>query len=335
MRAVIVEEPGRVVVKDVPNPFPKSHEVLLRPRACGFCGTDVHILEGNFIGSYPVIPCHEVSGEVVQVGDDVEGLDVGDPVAIDPNIRCGKCPRCRDGEMNLCENYEAIGVTRPGGFAEHLCVPAKNVYRLKGRSFSSAAFAEPLACVLYGLSRIHFTPGVHVIVWGAGPIGLLHMLMCSRLHGAVVTVVDKSASRVERAKKLGAAEALVSDDSLQAQLRRRRPSGWDITIEATGSVSALEQMLKHLRRGGQGLVFGVYPRDERLSLPPFDVFLNDWSIHGSFTYRHEFATAVKILSSGVIDVESLIDLRIDLDQVPSVLGRLKEGEELGKVQVEM
>ena len=271
----------------------------------------------------------------MQVGDDVEDLDVGDSVALDPNIRCGKCPRCRDGEINLCENYEAIGVTRPGGFAELLCVPAKSVYKLKGRSFSSAAFAEPLACVLYGLSRIHFTPGAHVMIWGAGPIGLLQMQICSRIQGAVVTVVDKSARRVERAHQLGAAEALVSDDSLEEQLRRKRPSGWDISIEATGSVAALEQMFKHLRRGGQGLVFGVYPRDKRLSLSPFDVFLNDWSIYGSFTYRHEFATSVKILSSGVIDVESLIDVRIDLDDVPSVFARLEEGEALGKVHVKM
>ena len=126
MKAVIIEKPGKVVIKNVTDPVPQPYEVLIRPYAGGICSTDVHIFKGNFIGSYPVIPCHELSAEVVDIGADVENLKVSDSTAIDPNIRCGQCTYCRDGEINLCEKYEAIGVTRPGGFAELLCVPAKH-----------------------------------------------------------------------------------------------------------------------------------------------------------------------------------------------------------------
>jgi len=111
------------------------------------------------------------------------------------------------------------------------------------------------------------------------------------------------------------------------------PSGWDIRIEATGSVAVLNQSFRHLRRGGQALVFGVYPRDINLSIPAFDIFLNDWTIKGSVTYRDEFAKAIRILSSGQIDVGSLVDRRISIEEVPEILQRLAKKEKLGKVHV--
>ncbi len=335
MKAVVIEKPGCVELEDVPDPVPQSGEVLLRPKAGGVCGTDVHILEGQFIGQYPVIPCHEFSAEVVEVGDDVGALRVGDSVAVDPNIRCGQCSRCRSGEINLCENYQAVGVTRPGGFAERVCVPVKNVHRFSRCEYAAAAFAEPLACVLYGQSRLRVTPGSKVIVWGAGAIGLLHVQVCAKLRGVDITVVDKDAKRVEKARSLGAGNGFVSDDFIDEALKDQNPSGWDIAVEATGSSSALQQLFLHLRSGGQALVFGVYPQEDHLLLKAFDVFLNDWSIYGSFTYRHEFAQAVQLLASKRIDVDSVIDLTVPLDDVPAVLERLAEGERLGKVQVTM
>jgi len=335
MKAVVIEKPGHVVVKEIKDPEPAPDEVLLRPAVGGICGTDVHILDGDFLGQYPVIPCHEYSGEIVQVGHAVTQVAVGDFVAVDPNIRCGRCPRCLDGEINLCEHYEATGVTRPGGFAELVCVPARNVHAFRGGSGSAAAFAEPLACVLYGQSRLDMPPGASVLIWGAGAIGLLHLQVCCRLQGAEVVVVDQDPKRLILAMELGAAKAFLHNGSVEKTLATLRPKGWDIAIEATGSPSALNSMFRYLRRGGQSLVFGVYPRGASLSVAAFDVFLNDWTIRGSFTYRHEFSRAVQILSSGSIDAEPLVSMQIPLRDAPGTLKRLANGEKLGKIHVRM
>lgn len=335
MKAIVVEKPGSVVLEEIADPEPAPDEVLLRPMFGGICGTDVHILEGNFLGKYPVIPCHEFSAEIVKVGTSVTNLAVGDSVVVDPNIRCGRCPHCLNGEINLCEHYEAVGVTRPGAFAELVCAPAKNVHTFQSIGYSAAAFAEPLACVLYGQSRLNIQQGAKVLVWGAGAIGLLHLQMCSRLRGAQVVVVDKDPTRVELARQLGAKEAVLSDESMEKALMKLESSGWDIVIEATGSVSVLNHSFRYLRRGGQALVFGVYPREVDLSIPAFDVFLNDWTIRGSFTYRNEFSEAVRILSARLIDVGALVDLQIPIERVPETLQRLAKHEKLGKVHVSL
>jgi len=239
MKALIIQKPGHAEVKEVPDPVPENNEVLLRPMAGGICGTDVHIFEGNFIGEYPVIPCHEFAAEIVQVGRAVRGLKIGDSVAVDPNIRCGTCMYCRSNRINLCENYDAIGVTRPGGFADRVCVPAKNVYRLESHNYSAMAFAEPLACVLYGQSRLEFPKEGSVIIWGAGAIGLLHMIIAKHSYGSEVTVVDVDPKRVTNARKLGAFETVLADDTHVKNLRSIHPDGWDIAIDATGSVKAV------------------------------------------------------------------------------------------------
>ena len=333
MKAVVIEKPGCVALQEIADPEPSADEVLLRPLAGGICGTDVHILEGNFLGKYPVIPCHEFSGQILKVGHSVTDCTVGDLVAVDPNLRCGACVRCRSGEINLCENYQATGVTRPGAFAEQVCVPAKNVHSIGGRDCSSAAFAEPLACVLYGQSRLEMAPGAKVLIWGAGAIGLLHLQVSTRLRGAEVVVIDQDPARMATARQLGAKAVLGLDDSLGRTLAEMAPQGWDVAIEATGTAAALQSMFPYLRRGGQALVFGVYPPEATLSLSAFDIFLKDWTIRGSFTYRHEFAQAVRILSNGLIEANALVNRQIPLDEVPEALHQLASGKKLGKVQV--
>lgn len=330
MQAIVIDKPGSAACQQVSDPKPGADECLLRPVAAGICGTDVHIFQGDFIGSYPIIPCHEFSARVIASGAAVHTVQTGDLVAVDPNIRCGQCPACRRSEINLCEHYQAIGVTRPGGFAGLVCAPALNLHKVAGGDSAAAAFTEPLACVLYGQSRLTWQPGMRVIIWGAGAIGLLHLQVCQRLRGATVTVVDKNPDRVKAALELGADRGIILETPSEKELRE---STWDVAMDATGSTAAVIEMFKYLRRGGQALVFGVYPGDEYLSLSPMGIFYHDWSIVGSFTYRHEFSQAVQLLSSGVLSTTPLIGTQIDLHQVPDVLRRLAGGERLGKVQV--
>lgn len=330
MEAIVIEKPGAAHHRQVPEPEPGAGECLLQPLAGGICGTDVHIWQGDFLGRYPVIPCHEFSARVIASGPGVTGLEIGDIVAVDPNIRCGRCPACRRGEINLCEAYEAIGVTRPGGFAGRVCAPAANLHRLSGADPGAAAFTEPLACVLYGQSRLDWEPGLRVIIWGAGAIGLLHLQVCQQLRGARVTMVDRDAARVAAAARLGAAQSLLWENGEPPLLRGEL---WDIAIDATGNAAAAGRMFRYLRRGGQALLFGVYPTAARLDLAPTEIFTHDWKILGSFTYRHEFAQAAQLIGAAAIDTASLIARCIPLAEVPGILARMAAGEALGKVQV--
>ena len=333
MKAVIIVKPHHIICKNVPDPIPGPDELLLRPKACGVCGTDVHILEGNFIGHYPVIPCHEFAAEVVDLGEAVEGFEPGDSVAVDPNIRCGECRFCRTGRANICEYYQAIGVTRPGGFAELVSVPVRNCHRVLTRDARNTAFAEPLACVLYGQGRLDFTYSEEVIIWGAGAIGLLHALVCISLHHKKVTVIDKNTDRLKKAMDLAAIETMPGGHNVREKLDALRHGGWEIAIEATGSIEAAGEMFNHLGRCGQALLFGVYPRNERVTISPFDIFLNDWRITGSFTYRDEFSEAVRLLDAGKINAEPLVDISVSLEETPDVLEDLASGKRIGKVQV--
>jgi threonine dehydrogenase-like Zn-dependent dehydrogenase len=330
MQAAVIDKPGSAVCRQVPDPVPAPGECLLSPLVGGICGTDVHIFQGEFIGRYPIIPCHELAARVIESGDAASGLKAGDLVAVDPNIRCGCCPACRRGEVNLCENYQAIGVTRSGGFAGLVCVPAANLHRIYSDDQTAAAFAEPLACVLYGLSRLTWQPGMRVMIWGAGAIGLLHLQVCKRLRGASVTVVDMDALRMHAAVRLGADHGMLfTGDGSDVQAH----APWDIVIDATGSAAAVNAMFKHLRRGGQALVFGVYPAAARLAIAPMQIFLNNWKIVGSCTYRHEFAAAAQLISTAAIETQALISKRISLAEVPETLQHMAAGERMGKVQV--
>ncbi|QSH42049.1 alcohol dehydrogenase catalytic domain-containing protein [Lentisphaerota bacterium ZTH] len=336
MQAVLIEDPGFITVDNIDCPQLADNEVQVKPRCGGICGTDVHIFEGNFIGSYPVIPCHEFAGEVVAAGKDVKRTKIGDKVIIDPNIRCGHCKPCRDGKLNICENFSAIGVTRPGGFGELVSVPEDNVYKFENCSFEAAAFCEPLACVLYGQSKLNYSDEQSVIIWGAGAIGLLHLMVCKNIYGCRdITVVDLCHKNLEKAARLGAKNTVLADSTLETALSEINNGKFDLAIEATGNIKAANSLFNYLGRGGQALLFGVYDQKAKLTLSPFEIFINDWDIKGSLTYNYDFKAAVKALDDGVIKPEVLISRSISLAETPDVIKRMAFGERLGKVQVKI
>ncbi|MCP3964785.1 MAG: alcohol dehydrogenase catalytic domain-containing protein [Lentisphaerae bacterium] len=336
MKQIVIDKPHSINVEDTYKPQPPNSEVLVKPRFGGICGTDIHIYEGNFIGTYPVTPCHEFSGEVIEVGSSVSNVKIGDKVIVDPNVRCHQCDACRTGRLNICENFSAVGVTRPGGFSELVCVPESNVYKFENCSFEAAAFGEPLACVLYGQSKINYMPGQKVIIWGAGAIGLLHLMACKNIYGCNdITIVDLEHKNLDTAIKAGASHTVIADDNLEAKLSEINNGKFDIAIDATGNSNAVHTLFKHLARGGQALLFGVYDQKAELKLSPFDIFINDWEIKGSLTYNHDFYSAVKALDNELIKPEILIGLKISLDETPNIIRKIADGERMGKVQVKI
>ena len=182
MKAARIEQPGQGIVTEVPEPVPGADDVLIKVRAAGICGTDLHIFKGEYEATYPIIPGHEFSGVVVAVGANVKNFRVGDRVTADPNVPCGRCPNCQRNEPNQCQNLQAIGVTRSGAFSEYVIAPEGNVFQIGDLSYSAAALVEPLACVVWGIKRIDGVTLVQEFRWIILPLALpglmATMLLC-------------------------------------------------------------------------------------------------------------------------------------------------------------
>ncbi len=194
MRAIVLDRPGSFRVAEVPDPTPGEGQIVVKVDACGICGTDIHIMDGEFPPTpYPITPGHEFAGTVVAVASDVKiDLPVGAKVAVDPSLYCGYCRRCRSGRDNLCENWAAIGDTVDGAFAEYVAVPAANAHRLPdGIDGQLGAMVEPLACAVHGLRRLGPLFGDTVVLTGAGTMGLLLLQLLVHAGAGPVTVVDR------------------------------------------------------------------------------------------------------------------------------------------------
>ena len=331
MRAVVIDKPGSVAVREFPEPTPGPGEVVVDVRACGFCGTDLHIFRGEYLGDYPVRPGHEAAGVVSAVGEGVDAFKLGDRVAIEPNIHCGTCSMCTSGRANFCENWRAIGVTLPGCMAENVLAPAGQVFRVGDLSFEAGAFMEPLSCVLHGVKKVEPLEGNDVLITGAGPIGLL-ILQVVKLRGArSVTVTDLRPGRLELAKELGADEALQASPSpLEGE---GRGEGYDIVIDASGSVEAIRRTVDLARPGGKVLWFGVAPRGKSFPIEPFEVFRKGLAIHGAYTSLGNSLEAIDLLSSGRLRVEPLISHRLGLEDFERAARLIESDPDVLKVML--
>lgn len=330
MKAVVIEQPGTIVVKDVPDPTVGPGDVLIKVRACGICGTDLHIADGEFPPTpYPIIPGHEFAGEVVAVGPDVTDIAVGARVAVDPGLYCGHCHFCRIGKGNLCENWGAIGDTVDGGFAEYAAVPAANVYHLPDSlSYREGALIEPVACAVHGVDILDPKLGDTCLIVGAGTMGLLLLQLVLRAGALRVSVLDLNAERLKRAGKLGAAATATDLASLMAA----NPLGFDCVIDATGSPHAVESAFGAVTRGGKFLVFGVAAEEARVNLSPFRIYNDEITVLGSMAILNSYAPAVRLVASGVIDTETILTGAYSLDEFRTALDGVRRGEGL-KTQV--
>lgn len=327
MKAARIAQPGIMEVVEVPCPEPGADEVLIRVMASGICGTDIHIFRGEYLGGYPVIPGHEFSGVVEAVGSAVTRFKPGDHVAVEPNIACDNCEACLNNRQNFCLNWQAVGVTRPGGMAEYTTAPEKAVFHTGDLPFEQAAFVEPLSCVLHGLQRLEPALADKAVILGAGPIGAL-LLQGIRLQGAShVTVVDKNESRVQFAAELGADQTLTRLDDLKTDY-------YDVVIDATGAIPVMEQTINFARPGGKVLLFGVPPSGKSMSLEAFKIFQKGLTVLSSFTSVRNSYQAVNLLQSGQIRVDRLVSHRLPLDEFQRGIETIEQGiENVKKVMI--
>jgi len=332
MKAVVIQSPRQVQVAEMPRPQPAAGEILIDVAACGVCGTDVHIFKGEYLGDYPVIPGHEFAGEVVDVGAGVGGFQVGDRVAVEPNLSCGGCRFCGIGENNFCENWQAIGVTRPGAMAEYVAAPASAAFDIGDLPFEAAAFMEPLSCVLHGMQKLDVRYGETVLILGAGPIGLLLGQVARACGAARVVMADRIASRLELARELAANDAVDTGGGF-GPAAERAPGGYDAVVDATGVPAVIEQTIQLARPGGRVLWFGVAPDDAVARIKPFDVFRKGLAVHSSYTSLRNSVQALDLLRSGRVRVDRLVTHRLPLERFEEAIALLADPEGAMKVQL--
>jgi D-arabinitol dehydrogenase (NADP+) len=326
MKAVVYDQPRSFTVTEVAEPHPGPGEVRLRVVLAGVCGTDGHLHQGEFDPVYPLTPGHEIVGEVDQLGDGVTGLSAGQRVVLDNMQSCGMCPSCRRARPAFCHQLVAQGVNAPGGFAQYIVGPAGKCHPVDDLDVEVAVLAEPTACVMHGLDVLGLPPGSDVLVFGAGPTGLVLAQLLRYVGAARVTVAAPTAFKLEVAKAHGADETVQVDrsdpETSTKRLRELAPDGFDVVIDATGSVDVLSRCVALTRDGGTVFVYGMTEESAQLTVSPYEIFRRELVIKGSFSQAYSFDRAISALRGGRVRTEGIITHRFGLDDYGAALAAL-------------
>lgn len=322
MKAAIFHKPGHLQLEEVKMPEIKEDELLIKVKACGICGTDRHIFKGEAPAANNIALGHELAGIVEKFGTKVTGFKPGDRVVVDPNIFCGECFYCRQGEVNLCENLKAVGVTQNGGFAEYVAVPAGNVYLLpESLSFEEGAMVEPVSCCLRGIDRANIRPGDYVLVLGGGAIGLILAQLARAAGAAEVFISEPKEYNRQLAKNLGF-NHVYGPNIIKEKIAEKTQQGVDLVIEAVGSKVTTQESFRLIRKGGTIVIFGVAPEEETVDIYPFDIYKRELTIKGSYVNPFVSERAIKLLAAGKVNVKPLITDKHSLEKLPELLAEV-------------
>lgn len=333
MKALLLREYNRLDYADVPLPQPAPEDVLVRVKACGICGSDVHGMDGSTGRRIPpIIMGHEASGVIDQVDSAVTGWQPGDRVTFDITVHCGTCYFCRRGMINLCEHRRIVGVSTPefrmhGAFAEYVAVPHRILYHLPDAlSFERAALMEAASVAAHAVHRTPVVLQDTAVVVGVGMIGLLIVQLLRRAGCGRIIAVDIDPDRLQRALGLGADVGLRSSvDDVPAEVRRRTHGrGADIAFEVVGLTETVQTAVTSVRKGGTvTLVGNLSPTVE---LPLQEVVIRQLTLIGTTNAAGETEACLEMMASGVLDVDGLISAVAPLSQGVSWFERLRRGE---------
>lgn len=325
MKAAVFYGKQDLRVMDIPKPTPKEDEVLIRVKACGICGTDVHIFhgdEGAAATPSGTVLGHEFAGEVVAVGSGVTDISIGDRVCVDPNKLCNNCYFCKSGIGHFCENITGIGTTVNGGFSEYCVVPRSQVYRFdSSTTFEEAAMTEPLACCLHGIDMCNISCGDTVAVIGGGMIGLL-MLQLAKISGAgKLILIEPVAEKREAALKLGA--DIVIDpvtENIKDVLKNNNMDRISTVIECVGKPSTIETAIEIAGKYSTVMMFGLTAPQETITVKPFEIFKKEIVLKASFINPYTQQRALDLICGKKIDVSSMVCEIAPLEELPEILG---------------
>jgi 2-desacetyl-2-hydroxyethyl bacteriochlorophyllide A dehydrogenase len=327
VRAAVFAREGVIEVRDVPEPaIVRDDDVVVRVRACGICGSDLRALAVPPLMTFApgVVMGHELVGEVIDAGPAVADL-VGRRVAVLPNIHCGRCAYCKAGQVDRCDHFQHVGATRDGAFAERVVVPAAFVHLVPdGVPDDVAALAEPLACVLNGTIRAGLRPGTSTVVLGAGPIGLLFVVVAKAAGAHPIVVSEPSPERARRARAAGADFVLDPTSESVAEVVRAHTGGLgaEVVIDAVGSL--LADAVDSLRKGGKAIVFGMDDR-ARSEVAPSLIATRELSIEGVYITKGTFPLALELLAARTEEFAALITHRVPLGEVAAGVEAMRNG----------
>lgn len=313
MKAIVVAAPDRVSLEEVETPSCGAQDVLIRTHRTGICATDLKILHGLMPeGSvtYPLIPGHEFSGTVAEVGSEVTDLAPGTRVVAEGRVPCLHCPRCLAGDTNLCDEDEQIGFTRSGALAEYLVAPRRVVHPIADAlSFEAAALIEPAASVVRAVERVALEDGESVGVIGVGTLGSIALKLAVSHAPSLLCAYGITSAELERATRIGATEAF--DNSTGAAIEATRnlaPGGLDVVIEAAGSAAAVESAFQLVRPGGRIALLGSPGTGQTVSLDADALMRKDVSLYGCLSYTSRaWAQTLELLANGSLKLDDLVE----------------------------
>ena len=327
MKAIVYAAPGQFAYREVPTPRPAAGQILIRVHACGLCRTDMHIHEGHFIASFPLINGHEFTGEVLELGEGAQEFAIGDRVVADNSYPCGQCRFCRLGKLLYCENFGSQGCNRAGGFAEYVAVSADHAYKIHNLSYREAVMTEPTACAIHGMDVIDLDAGSQVLLFGAGPTGILLAQLLKQNGAAHLVVAAPPGAKLELVKELAADRIIAIDrhdyGKHREMILEAYPGGFDAVIDATGVPALFASAFDYVKMGGQVVAYGVYPEQAQISVSPYDLFARELTVKGSFAQTHEFPRALAYLESGQALVSDLVTHEVPLAEYGRALDLMR------------
>lgn len=341
MKALLLTAPSQLEIVDFALPRPADDEVLLRIRACGICGSDIHGWDGSTgRRQTPLIMGHEAAGEIAEMGPHVRKWRIGDRVTFDSTISCGRCRLCLQGQINLCENRRVVGVSpaeykQHGAFADFLAVPARILYALPAAlSFEEGAMVEPVSIAVHAVQRVKISANDTVVVVGSGMIGVL-VIQALRWAGAKqIVAVDLAENRLALARRLGATHTINPEtcDAVSEVLRLTEGRGAEVSFEVAGFSATFNLALAVLKRSGACVLVGnLSPKTQDFPLQA--AVTKELTIVGSCASAGEYPLCLDLIARGLIDVKPMIEAIAPLSEGKSWFERLssKDGGKYMKV----
>ena len=336
MKACVLHAVGDLCCEDVPRPSPGAGEVLLRVAACGVCGSDIPRVFAKGTYHFPTIPGHEFAGEVIEVGADADAGLVGQRAAVFPLIPCRKCGACEVGAYAQCADYDYLGSRCDGAFAEYVCVPTWNLVPVpEGLSFEEAAMAEPAAVAVHALRQGGIDVGDAVLIYGAGPIGLMLAAWAQAWGAGKVMLVDVDPAKLDFAKRLGYTNLFNSKEGdVLKWVGDVTGHGADLVVEGSGNSAAFKQCMLSARPFGKVVLMGNPLGEMKLSQKAYWAILRKelrvtgtWNSVYSDLPRNEWRLALDTMASGKLNVKPFITHRVSLEGLYDAMVAIRDRTE--------
>ena len=337
MKTVLIDKPFEIAVTDTKIPTPGEGEALLKVLYCGVCGADVSSYTGNQpFTTYPRIPGHEFSAQIVSIPENTKGLKAGDIVTANPYFNCGSCYSCERGFVNCCTDNQTMGVQRDGSFREFIVMPIERIYHGKGLSAKELALVEPFTISYHALHRAPVKKGDKVLVVGAGPIGLF-ALIAAKAQGAEVYVADLLDGRLEKALHFGADGVINSGktDLVEEAMKITGGNGFDVCVEACGLSETFLNCIDAAAFGANIILIGNGKKDTTFL---HSILLKkELNVFGSRNaYTKDFKALINLVSSGKVDLMKMVSAVYPIDEADTAFKALANNDgSLKKVLIQI